>query len=59
MVHNHEEKRENNGDTTVTNDIVEWSKNYNIDDVGVVDDSIPEQNNDDEATVIDETVEKD
>ena len=49
-------KIENYGDTTVTNDTVKNNKNENIDDAGVVDEPLPEKNNDDDATVNDNTV---
>ena len=43
MVHNHEERSENDDDTTVTNDTAEKNKNDNIDNVGVVYESLPEK----------------
>ena len=56
MVNNQEEKIDNGGDKTVTDDTVENNKNDNIDDVGVVYESLSEKNNDDYNTVDDNTV---
>ena len=56
MVHIHGEISENSGHNTVANDTVEKNKKYNIDYVLVFDESLPEKNYDDDATVDDNTV---
>ena len=58
VFHSHKERSEDDSDNTVTNNTAENNKHQNIYDVGVVDESFPHQNDDDDATVDDDTVEK-